>query len=317
MSTQVLTPTPSPIDESFLTESIFDEFDPYDTISYRNQLSSFEQQNQISETEYVNREMSNNEFVAKREVEMSSEFVAKREREMSSEFVAKREREYSNEFVARESFCPSCTNCHKSESVFPSYEDPYVSHQMHSNPMNRESYVGYDDSMDPYFQQRYYEFPDEDFRYGMNYFNNVGMNYPLNMSQQHQRSMYSMEQEMNRGLRHSFSGDPRYIRHHMNMVKNDMEGLTKESHSHWKDIDVKVENPNEGAAYKYEGLMDVNKTIKKENKKKWRKMSQELFNQIVEFEKKNPNIKQCEIEKIFLVNRSTYWRWKKRLLHSA
>jgi len=98
--------------------------------------------------------------------------------------------------------------------------------------------------------------------------------------------------------------------------KNEIEEITKDS-LEWKNSENKndketTEDTNENH---YEGLLDIKKTIKKDyNKKKWRKMTQDLFNQILDFEKKNPNIKQCEIEKLFLVNRSTYWRWKKRLL---
>lgn len=98
--------------------------------------------------------------------------------------------------------------------------------------------------------------------------------------------------------------------------KNEIEDITRDS-MEWKNSEIKPEKETteETTETNYEGLMDIKKTIKKDyNKKKWRKMTQELFNQILDFEKKNPNIKQCEIEKIFLVNRSTYWRWKKRLL---
>jgi hypothetical protein len=124
------------------------------------------------------------------------------------------------------------------------------------------------------------------------------------------------------------SNDYRFMRnsqeyHHMNyenqIPKNEIDDITRDS-MEWK-TNVKIEkDPIEETTTtttenNYEGLMDIKKTIKKDyNKKKWRKMTQELFNQILDFEKKNPNIKQCEIEKIFLVNRSTYWRWKKRLL---
>jgi len=41
-------------------------------------------------------------------------------------------------------------------------------------------------------------------------------------------------------------------------------------------------------------------------------MTKELFHKMVEYEKKHENIKQCELERMFNVNRSTYWRWKKQ-----
>jgi len=125
------------------------------------------------------------------------------------------------------------------------------------------------------------------------------------------------------------SNEYRFLRnsqeyYHMNHEKNqipkhEIEDITRDS-MEWKNVnsEIKIEKePMEENTTEnnYEGLMDIKKTIKKDyNKKKWRKMTQELFNQILDFEKKNPNIKQCEIEKLFLVNRSTYWRWKKRLL---
>jgi hypothetical protein len=55
--------------------------------------------------------------------------------------------------------------------------------------------------------------------------------------------------------------------------------------------------------------MPIIKTIQK---KKWRKMNMELFYKILEYEKENPDVKQSDLEQIFNVNRSTYWRWKKK-----
>jgi len=57
---------------------------------------------------------------------------------------------------------------------------------------------------------------------------------------------------------------------------------------------------------------NVKKIIQKRSKSNWTKMTKELFNKIVEYEKGHENIKQCELERIFNVNRSTYWRWKKQ-----
>jgi len=51
---------------------------------------------------------------------------------------------------------------------------------------------------------------------------------------------------------------------------------------------------------------------KKKSKSSWTKMNKELFLKMVDFEKKHGNVKQCEMERIFNVNRSTYWRWKKQ-----
>jgi len=50
---------------------------------------------------------------------------------------------------------------------------------------------------------------------------------------------------------------------------------------------------------------------KRSPKSTWTKMTKEIFNEMVEFEKDHPHIKQCDLEKYFNVNRSTYWRWKR------
>jgi len=57
---------------------------------------------------------------------------------------------------------------------------------------------------------------------------------------------------------------------------------------------------------------DIKKVIRKRAKSNWTKMSKELFYKMVEYEKEHGTVKQCEMEKIFNVNRSTYWRWKKQ-----
>jgi len=57
---------------------------------------------------------------------------------------------------------------------------------------------------------------------------------------------------------------------------------------------------------------NIKKSIKKRIKRCWTKMTKEIFHQMVEYEKKHENIKQCELERMFNVNRSTYWRWKKQ-----
>jgi hypothetical protein len=97
-------------------------------------------------------------------------------------------------------------------------------------------------------------------------------------------------------------------------LKIDIEELNKDNLNR-KEIVEENNDEDKLPNYKgdYKGLMEIKKIISKgNNKKKWRKLTQELFDQIVDFEKNNPDIKQCEIEKIFLVNRSTYWRWKKK-----
>jgi len=62
-----------------------------------------------------------------------------------------------------------------------------------------------------------------------------------------------------------------------------------------------------------ENWLPLNKPIsKKSTKSHWTKLTKELFSQMLEYEKTHTNVKQCELEKIFNVNRSTYWRWKKQ-----
>jgi len=58
---------------------------------------------------------------------------------------------------------------------------------------------------------------------------------------------------------------------------------------------------------------DVKKTIvKKTKERKWYKMTYDLFNKMLDYEKEHPDVKQCDLQNIFNVNRSTYWRWKKK-----
>jgi len=55
------------------------------------------------------------------------------------------------------------------------------------------------------------------------------------------------------------------------------------------------------------------KRIKKRSpKNNWQKMTDDLFKKMIQFEKDNPHIRQSDIQKIFNINRSTYWRWKKK-----
>jgi hypothetical protein len=61
------------------------------------------------------------------------------------------------------------------------------------------------------------------------------------------------------------------------------------------------------------GSKKVMKKIKKRApRNNWKKMTKELFTQMLEYEKLNPNVKQCDLQRVFNVNRSTYWRWKKQ-----
>lgn len=45
-------------------------------------------------------------------------------------------------------------------------------------------------------------------------------------------------------------------------------------------------------------------------KKKWTKINEEILKEMLEYERKHPHVKQKELEDIFKVNRTTYWRWK-------
>jgi len=55
---------------------------------------------------------------------------------------------------------------------------------------------------------------------------------------------------------------------------------------------------------------------RKKSEKKWRKMSSELFREMLEYERMHPDVRQNELQSIFNVNRSTYWRWKKKYMLS-
>jgi len=46
--------------------------------------------------------------------------------------------------------------------------------------------------------------------------------------------------------------------------------------------------------------------------KSWQRMTSELFQQMLQYEADNPGCKQSELEEIFKVNRSTFYRWKRR-----
>jgi len=70
---------------------------------------------------------------------------------------------------------------------------------------------------------------------------------------------------------------------------------------------------NEDDAFLDKETITLKKLISKKRSPKstWTKMTKEIFNEMVEFEKSHPHIKQCDLEKYFNVNRSTYWRWKR------
>jgi hypothetical protein len=56
----------------------------------------------------------------------------------------------------------------------------------------------------------------------------------------------------------------------------------------------------------------IKKIIKKmPSKSSWTKMTKDILNEMVDFERDHPQVKQCDLEKYFNVNRSTYWRWKR------
>lgn len=63
---------------------------------------------------------------------------------------------------------------------------------------------------------------------------------------------------------------------------------------------------------------DVNPCHKRDRsmnrKVQWKKMTPELFHEIYQWEKTQSRVKQCQIQTKFHVNRSTYYRWKKKYL---
>jgi len=52
----------------------------------------------------------------------------------------------------------------------------------------------------------------------------------------------------------------------------------------------------------------------KRRKISWKRMNPTLFQEIFQWETNQPKVKQSQIEKKFNVNRSTYYRWKKKYL---
>jgi len=233
--------------------------------------------------------------------------------------------------VNRDYYCPCCMSKPPDKQImFPFYEEPLPPY-VGSNPTPGHSLVKEDlDEKDHYpvymydpprmiNNEYYYDMQDREYRYEMNYVERDG-----ERSKPYQGAPRKMHMEHNNLYRYRLLQEqtPRFRVNRQSydkeQLKNDIEELNKDM-IEWQNYESKIDKENENeleqTEINYEGLIDIRKTIKKDyNKKKWRKMTQELFNQILEFEKKNPNIKQCEIEKIFLVNRSTYWRWKKRLL---
>jgi len=93
-----------------------------------------------------------------------------------------------------------------------------------------------------------------------------------------------------------------------------------------EDISIKTSNddgkeneddnrtqPHHQKKKKYVSCEPKLKKIKKRApRNNWKKMTKDLFNQMLEYEKLNPNVKQCDLQRVFNVNRSTYWRWKKQ-----
>jgi len=92
---------------------------------------------------------------------------------------------------------------------------------------------------------------------------------------------------------------------------NDKRGGKKSSSN--KKRKHRYHTRNEDLGEDEDSSIEIKKSIKKRvPKSNWTKMTKEIFDQMVEYEKGHSNIKQCELEKIFNVNRSTYWRWKKQ-----
>jgi len=81
------------------------------------------------------------------------------------------------------------------------------------------------------------------------------------------------------------------------------------------DKEIKKPNINNDDIEEIDKKNKPNNVIKKRKrtiKNNWNKMTEALFKEMLEYEKLHPDIKQCELQKVFNINRSTYWRWKKK-----
>jgi len=106
--------------------------------------------------------------------------------------------------------------------------------------------------------------------------------------------------------------EPEDIKLEMNIYSPTTKDDQK-SHDDQSSIDENRINPHhQKTKNKVVGESKLKKIKKRAPRNNWKKMTKELFNQMVDYEKQHPNIKQCDLQRLFNVNRSTYWRWKKQ-----
>jgi hypothetical protein len=198
----------------------------------------------------------------------------KREQEYWRECV-KREQEYFDE---RKNNC-TCPNCMESKPTSQNYENPhditrnqlepydfYEGNRMEIPYVTKGSYQGvcieqtYEANQ--YYNDRYFDYPEEQ-RYETNRYYNDRNNSIKLIEQDGVSRNYFTEQKL------TFDKE---------QLKIDIEELNKDN-LNWKEIEEEKNDEEKLPNYKgdYMGLMELKKIISKgNNKKKWRKLTQEL-----------------------------------------
>jgi len=91
------------------------------------------------------------------------------------------------------------------------------------------------------------------------------------------------------------------------------DDLSNQNHDGESTMDDNRINPHHPKKNKVViGDSKMIKIKKRAPRNNWKKMTKEIFGQMVDYEKQHPNVKQCDLQRLFNVNRSPYWRWKKQ-----
>jgi len=96
-----------------------------------------------------------------------------------------------------------------------------------------------------------------------------------------------------------------------NVVKTQQQKISKEGDDRERvkqQVETKENNSSENSEKETKGRRPKRRKIL------WKRMNPTLFQEIFQWETNQPKVKQSQIEKKFNVNRSTYYRWKKKYL---
>eukprot|EP01129_Flabellula_baltica_P005265 TRINITY_DN1891_c0_g1_i1.p1 TRINITY_DN1891_c0_g1~~TRINITY_DN1891_c0_g1_i1.p1 ORF type:complete len:276 (+),score=37.65 TRINITY_DN1891_c0_g1_i1:46-828(+) len=100
-----------------------------------------------------------------------------------------------------------------------------------------------------------------------------------------------------------------YLKNHQPQI-NTREQMIKREKDGLIDIEDLKSRSNTAEDIVRKSGIKKNKTNKTPTT--WKKMDLELFRKMVAYEQEHPNVKQADLQRLFNVNRSTYWRWKKK-----